>query len=389
MWRDAPQVGSESGLAPQVFTNARIVTASEVIEGRLCVEGTRIAAIERGGSALPSAIDCHGDFLLPGFVDVHTDHLEKHAMPRAGVFWPPVSAVLAHDAIIAAAGITTVFNSLCLGAMGKPHRKILLPGMVEGVRTARAAGLLRVDHLLHLRCDLGDPDLEAGLAAHIDDPTLRFLTILDDSAERNGPDRYRKLLRDRGPIGDEDLERRLQASLANDPPLCAQRRRWLVERARDRGVTIASHDDLRSAHIDEAVELGMTISEFPITQEAASAAHAAGLTIIAGAPNIVNGGSHFGNVSVADLAMRDMVAILCSDYVPASLVHAVFMLADRPGGPSLPRAVAMISAAPARIFGLEDRGVLAPGFRADMVRLARIDAVPVVKGVWREGRRVA
>ncbi|MDH2347772.1 alpha-D-ribose 1-methylphosphonate 5-triphosphate diphosphatase [Bradyrhizobium sp. SSUT77] len=373
---------------PLVFTNARIVTETEIVTGAVRVEADLISSIgrESGGAALE--VDCAGDFLLPGVIDVHTDHLEKHAMPRARVFWPMAPAALVYDAVIAAAGITTVFDSLCIGAAGKPYRKKLLHKMIEGIQTAREAGLLRAEHLLHLRCDILDPDLDQDLKRYIDEPTLRFITILDDSAARHSDDYYRRVQRERGPVSDREVEERLRASLANDSIIAAQTRRWVVQLAQRRGIPVANHDDSRASHIDEAVQLGMSILEFAITNDAADAAHSAGITLIAGAPNVVNGGSHFGNVSAADLVLRGMATILCSDYVPASLVQAAFILAQREGGPSLPKAIATISANPARAFGLSDRGVLAPGRRADIVRVSLIDQVPVVKAVWRQGQRV-
>jgi alpha-D-ribose 1-methylphosphonate 5-triphosphate diphosphatase len=378
---------SEGAVGETIFVNARIVTAETIVEGSLRQRDGLIEGVEEGRCRAAGALDLEGDFLLPGFIDVHTDHLEKHAMPRPGVYWSPGPAAVAYDAVIAGSGITTVFNALCLGLMGKSYRKILLPRMIKGVAIAREAGLLRADHFLHLRCDVVDPGLEADLEPHLDDPTLRFITILDDSAGRD-PAHYKRVQRKRGPISDADLEANLAHSLKHDGELTARLRRWLVTTAKDRGIPVASHDDTSASHIAEAVSLGMTISEFPITMEAALAAHAAGMTVIAGATNIVNGGSHTGNVSVADLTVRGVVQILCSDYVPMSLVEAAFRLAAREDGPSLPQAVAMFTARPASAFGLGDRGVIEPGRRADLVRVGLIDGAPMIKAVWRQGRRV-
>jgi alpha-D-ribose 1-methylphosphonate 5-triphosphate diphosphatase len=108
-----------------------------------------------------------------------------------------------------------------------------------------------------------------------------------------------------------------------------------------------------------------------------------------GAPNVVRGGSHSGNIAARDLASRGVLDVLSSDYVPLSLLHAPFVLADDFDGISLPQALAMVTSTPARTVGLNDRGRIAPGLRADLVRVRRDDGVPVVRSVWREGRRVA
>jgi alpha-D-ribose 1-methylphosphonate 5-triphosphate diphosphatase len=388
MWFDTTSSARTPRTNSLTFTNAQIVTETEIVTGTLRVEGENIASIEPANVGAGVEIDCGGDFLLPGFIDVHTDHFEKHVVPRAGVFWPTAPAVLVYDAVIAAAGITTVFDSLCIGASGKSYRKTLLPKMIEGIREARDTGLLRSEHLLHLRCDILDPEVEQELTAYIDEPTVRFITVMDDSATRRSDEYYRRVQRTRGVVNEDEVEERLRASHANESIKAAQTRPWVVQMAQSRGIPVANHDDSSAAHIEESKRLGVSILEFAITDEAAEAAQTAGMTVIAGAPNVVNGGSHFGNVSAADLVLRGIATVLCSDYVPASLVQAAFMLAQHKNGPSLPKAVATISANPARAFGLTDRGVLAAGKRADIVRVSMIGDAPAVKAVWREGRRI-
>jgi alpha-D-ribose 1-methylphosphonate 5-triphosphate diphosphatase len=102
----------------------------------------------------------------------------------------------------------------------------------------------------------------------------------------------------------------------------------------------------------------------------------------------VRGGSHSGNVAAVDLLGAGLVDALASDYVPASLVEAVFM-ATKVGAIALPQAVALVTAHPARICGLADRGRIAPGLRADLVRVRMLADLPVVRQVWCAGERVA
>ncbi len=141
------------------------------------------------------------------------------------------------------------------------------------------------------------------------------------------------------------------------------------------------------AHVAEAASLGARLSEFPTTEAAAAAARRHGLKSVLGAPNVVRGGSHTGNVSALELARRGLLDILSSDYVPSSLLQACFRLQDE-AGITLPGAIATVTRTPAEAVGLTDRGELGIGKRADLVRVAETPAGPVVRAVWREGVRV-
>ena len=150
---------------------------------------------------------------------------------------------------------------------------------------------------------------------------------------------------------------------------------------------LASHDDATRAHVEEAVQAGVVIAEFPTTREAAAAAKDYGLAVVAGAPNLVLGKSHSGNVSAAELAEAGLLDVLSSDYVPASLLQAAFLLNQK--GFALPAAMATVTATPAERAGLSDRGEIVPGKRADLLRVGVVEGLPVVRGVWRGGRRIA
>jgi alpha-D-ribose 1-methylphosphonate 5-triphosphate diphosphatase len=165
-------------------------------------------------------------------------------------------------------------------------------------------------------------------------------------------------------------------------------RRCIVERCKSLGVSVASHDDTIVEHVEEAVRDGIEISEFPTTMAAARAAHRHGLATVMGAPNVVRGGSHSGNVSALELAREGLLDILSSDYVPSSLMMAAFQLV-RDAGWSLPRAIATVSSAPAKAVGLDDRGAIEKGLRADMVRVALSGALPVPRATYVLGARVS
>ena len=166
-------------------------------------------------------------------------------------------------------------------------------------------------------------------------------------------------------------------------------RRYTVQRAQAHGLCLASHDDATEDHVREAVADGMAIAEFPTTVEAARASHDNGMKVLMGGPNVVRGGSHSGNVAASELAAQGLLDIVSSDYVPASLLQAAFLLAGNSDSFTLPRAIATVTRTPARSVGLDDRGEIAQGLRADLIKVNAEGTQPVVRSVWCEGSRVA
>lgn len=374
-----------------ILTNARLVLDDRVAAGSVVIRDGLIASIDEGASDLPGAEDVGGDYLLPGLVELHTDHLERHFTPRPGVRWPAVSAALAHDVQVAGAGITTVFDSLSLigGRKGEDRIGTLEP-MVEGVRQAQAHGMLRSEHLLHLRCEVTEASLLDLLAPFRDDPLVRFISLMDHApGHRQFSDvsKFRTLYREMFHYPEDEIEQIVARRMHDSRTHGARNSEAMAEHARARGLPLASHDDETAAHVDEARRLGVVLSEFPTTVTAARAAREAGIMVMMGAPNLVRGGSHSGNVSAVDLAADGLIDVLSSDYVPVSLLQGAFMLAAQ--GYGLPAAVATVAANPARAAGLADRGRIAVGLRADLVQVRVIDGTPFVRQVLRGGRRVA
>ncbi len=156
---------------------------------------------------------------------------------------------------------------------------------------------------------------------------------------------------------------------------------------RDRHIALASHDDATAEHVLESHQLGSVIAEFPTTLAAAEASRRHGMNVLMGAPNIVRGGSHSGNVAAHQLAASNLLDILSSDYYPASLLDAAFRIADdHDNAFSLPRSSGQQN--PAQALGLDDRGVIAEGKRADMVLAHRRGEHVHIDHVWRQGKRV-
>jgi len=376
----------------QLVTNARIVTTAETFTGSVQVENGKFSRIDSGPTSMPDAEDWEGDYLIAGLVELHTDNLEKHLEPRPGVRWPAISALLTHDAQISTAGITTVLDSMGVGDFDE--RSIRASGLhaaTEALTHARSNGLLRAEHLLHMRCEIACDNVVEVVGPFLDDPTVRLVSLMDHTpGQRQWMDveKFRTYTQRNQKWSDEYLAQVVAERMDMQVRNSDRNRLRLLELCRDRSLPMASHDDTVPAHIDEAVAAGFRISEFPTTEGAARAARKHGLGIVMGAPNLIRGGSHSGNVSALDLARADLIDVLSSDYVPHSLLHAAFLLRDQAGW-TLAKAIATATLNPARLVGLHDRGEIALGKRADFVRVRESLGVPVPMETRREGKRIA
>ncbi len=379
--------------AETILTNARLVLRDAVLPGTLVLRGDRIAEIQPGRSHLPAALDLEGDHLIPGIVDVHTDNLERQVLPRANARWPSRSAMLAHDAQCAAAGVTTVLDALCLGDLGfDPGRGQTFRDGVADLDALADTGLLKAEHFLHLRCELPAPDMIAAVDTSADHPRVRMVSLMDHSpgiGQYRDLDRYRLLRKRQREMSDAEVERRIEELLAQRARLREPQRRWLLDRIAHRDLPLASHDDDNAGEVARNAADGIRISEFPVVMAAAEEAKRIGVAVIAGAPNIVRGGSHSGNLAAADLVRAGACDALASDYVPTALVEAAWRSVGE-CGVTLPAAIAMITDTPARMCRLADRGRLEPGLRADLAQVRGLpDGLAAVRRVWRAGERVA
>lgn len=379
-------------MTEQVFANARLVLADEIVSGHVTVTNGAITAI--GTGAVPAGSeDIGGDYLLPGLVELHTDHVEGHLSPRPKVRWNPLAAMLAHDAQVAASGITTVFDSLRVW----PDKKAVgmdgdAPLLIAALEQARAADALRAEHFIHLRCEIPTDTVVEDAEAILKKTPVHLISLMDHTPGQRQfatIDQFRSYYMKKSGISAEEMDVIVTSRLDFHERYARDNRAGLVALAHAHGCVVASHDDGTPEHVAEAIGDGVAIAEFPTTEEAARLSHEAGIRVLMGAPNLVRGGSHTGNVSAESLARGGRLDILSSDYVPSSLLWAAFDLTRRVPSIQLPEAVRMITKTPAEVAGLSDRGEIAPSRRADLVRVALAGEMPVVKGVWREGRRVA
>jgi alpha-D-ribose 1-methylphosphonate 5-triphosphate diphosphatase len=375
-----------------IWANAKVVTAAAVVRGSVRAVDGRIVEIDEGPRVPARAEDCAGDFLIPGAVELHTDVLERHLAPRPGVRWPGLAAVVAHDAQIAAAGITTVLDGLAVGYVIASGERPRDPRpAADALGQAQDAGALRAEHFLHMRCEVSTEWVLRDFGPFAGHPLVRLVSLMDHTPGQRQfvrLEKYREYYQGKFALSDAQMETLIETRLGEQQRFGEPHRAAITALAQKHGIPLASHDDATTAHIEEAAAAGTVIAEFPTTLEAARAARALDLAILAGAPNLVCGGSHSGNVSAATLAREGLLDIVSSDYVPASLLHAVFLL-HRRHGVELPRAVATVTLTPARRVGLDDRGEIAPGKLADLVRVRTHEDVPIIEEVWRRARRIA
>ncbi len=374
-----------------ILSNARIILEDQIVSGTVVIRNGKIAEISEGASAVGE--DFEGDYLLPGLVELHTDHLESHYSPRPGVRWNKTAAIQAHDAQIATSGITTVFDCLRMGSdEDDGFNQGEMRDMADAIEAAQNDDRLRADHLIHLRCEVSAENVLDHFADFQKDNAVRLVSLMDHAPGQRQfqtMDKYIFYYQKKRGLTDEAFAVFIAKRLEESAKYATPHRDAITKICHERGITIASHDDATLEHVDEAIAYGVRLAEFPTSVEAAKASHAAGMSVLMGAPNIVRGMSHSGNIAARDLAEMGVLDVLSSDYVPLSLLHAPFILADEIDSISLPQAIAMVTATPARTVSLDDRGRIAAGLRADLVRVRRQDGVPVTRAIWREGRRVA
>jgi alpha-D-ribose 1-methylphosphonate 5-triphosphate diphosphatase len=376
-----------------ILANAVLVLPNETVRGSVRIAGGVIADIAEGRAVPPGAIDGEGDLVLPGLVELHTDNLERHIEPRPRVTWPHMSAILAHDGELASVGITTVFDALRVGSVVS-NRKVnygeYARALADEILDLRARGALRISHFLHLRAEVCSETLIAELDKFGPGDSIGIVSLMDHTP---GERQFRDVSKLRDYLcGKHGLsEAEFQRHLADQRDLSSQRgaahEAATVAAAQRYGAVLASHDDTTAGQVKVSARHGARFAEFPTTREAAEACRAEGIAVMMGAPNLIRGGSHSGNVAAQDLAEAGLLDILSSDYVPSSLLGSALMVGDLWGDTA--RGVATVTAAPAAAAGLADRGRIALGARADLIRVRRIGGAAALRGTWCAGERVA
>ncbi|GBF74997.1 alpha-D-ribose 1-methylphosphonate 5-triphosphate diphosphatase [Paenibacillus sp. 598K] len=380
------------------ITNGTVVLPDRLAVADIALSGGRIEAIleseedraswlsqhEAGSYA---RLDAGGRYVLPGLVDIHCDAIEKEVQPRPGTLFPLEMAFLEFERKLPVHGITSMYHSLSLGVGLSLRGDHLLTRMIELIHRLRSRRAL-VRHGIHLRYEVAHLDGLPIVERFISERQVDYLSFMDHSP---GQGQYREagsferyVMKNQGVTVDE-VQEIVSDLLARQRRVDWSHLRDLGQLAARSGIAVASHDDDSPERVDEFAAFGIAVSEFPMNIETARHAAGRGLHVCVGAPNVVRGGSHDRNMSAVD-AIRDGCArVLCSDYHPASLLAAVFKLADD-GVVSLAEATAMASLYPAQALGAEaEVGSIETGKRADLLIVEQLDGYPMVSHTLVDG----
>ncbi|WP_297341607.1 alpha-D-ribose 1-methylphosphonate 5-triphosphate diphosphatase [Pseudophaeobacter sp.] len=375
-----------------ILANATLVLPSETLRGQVKLLGGEIADIAEGTSVPQGAVDCEGDYLCPGLVELHTDNLERHIQPRPSVDWPHAAAIMAHDAELAGTGITTVFDAMRVGSVNRKESRYgsYARGLANELLELRAADALKISHFLHLRAEVCSDTLVEELAEFGEADRVGLVSLMDHTpGQRQFRDISKLEAYVKGKHGFNDAE--FAAHVAHLKALRDSHGDLheveAVKAARRFGAVLASHDDTTAEQVATSAKHGIHLAEFPTTVEAARACHSHGIKVMMGAPNLIRGSSHSGNVAARELADLELLDIISSDYVPAALLMSAVKLGEIWG--DMARGVSTVTQAPADAVELSDRGRIEVGKRADLIRFKLIDNTPALRGTWARGQRVA
>ncbi|MEP1942175.1 MAG: alpha-D-ribose 1-methylphosphonate 5-triphosphate diphosphatase, partial [Sulfitobacter sp.] len=372
-----------------VLANAKLILPDAVVAGQIQITDGLISGIETGPQVPKGAVDMGGDFVSAGLVELHTDNLERHLSPRPKVDWPHTAAILAHDRELAGNGITTVFDAMRVGSIisGSSKRYGRYARLVSDELLAlRARGDLRISHHIHLRAETCSETLEEELAEFSAEDRVGIVSMMNHTpGQRQFADleKFETYVRGKYSFGDAEFKQYVTFLYGLNDRFGAEHEAATVAAAHRLGATLASHDDTTVAQVATSHAHGVKLAEFPTTVAAAQACHDHAIANMMGAPNLIRGGSHSGNVAAADLARLDRLDILSSDYVPAGLLMAAVQLGAL--WDDLPRAMATVTRTPARAVGLVDRGEIALGQRADLVRFSVTDGTVIPRETWCAG----
>lgn len=385
----------DTALMPETLTlaNARLILPAGEMLGRMTIAGGEIVEIAGGASVPGGAVDCGGDIVAPGLVELHTDNLERHLRPRPSAHWPMKPAIAAHDAELAACGITTVYDAIRVGSIegkGGVGWSRYARELADALLAMRAAGALKISHHIHLRAEICSETLIAELEQFGPTDRVGIMSLMDHTpGQRQFADigQYRTYMMGKHGLSEAVFNEHVTTRQALGAAVRDDHEAAAVAVAQRLGAVLASHDDTLVGHVMQSARHGVALAEFPTTEDAARACREHAIAVMMGAPNLVRGGSHSGNVAAADLARAGLLDILSSDYVPSALLYGAVILGEIWG--DLAPAMATVTSAPAHAAGLMDRGQLAEGMRADVIRFKLAEGVPALRGVWSAGARVA
>jgi alpha-D-ribose 1-methylphosphonate 5-triphosphate diphosphatase len=385
--------------ADYVLGGVRAVLPGAVVDNaRVVVRDGLIAEVGPAPAGSSADLDGRGLLCVPGLIDVHSDALERERAPRPGVLLPWDFAVTSLEGKLSAAGITTVFHGAGFQdkLAGGTTRSVRIAIEVCAAVTSRAADPAPlVGHRLLYRLDARSPEGAAALAEALDAHPAAAMSPPLVSHEDHTPGqgqyadrRYmERYLAGVNGLSAEEAARRVDELITERDahrPALERNMAWLGSLALAGRIRLVGHDMDSPAAVEALLARGGSVAEFPTTADAARAARELGLPVVMGAPNVLRGESHSGNVSAAALAELGLVDALASDYLPSGLLAGAFTLA-RSGRATLPAAIGLVTSGAAAAAGLPDRGRLAAGLRADLALVDDTAAWPVVRAAFRAG----
>ncbi|WP_414543658.1 phosphonate metabolism protein PhnM [Nostoc sp. CCY0012] len=375
----------------QIYTNYRLQLPDQEVLGTLVVQDGMIADIQPG--VVNHGQNGEENYLLPGLIELHTDNLERCMSPRPGISWPLEAAAVYHDRDLASAGVTTVCDAIAIGdvAADSPRLTNFAP-MIDVICRGQATERFAVEHRIHLRCELAFEDVYPITEQYADNPLLSMISLMDHTPGQRQfirLDKFKEYYMGKHGVTAAEMDNLITTRQEKQKIYAQKNRQALVKLAQAKGISLASHDDATVEHVQEAIQDGVVLAEFPTTLEAAKAAHNSGLQVLMGAPNLVLGGSHSGNVAAMELVLFDLVDVISSDYVPQSLLQSIFIIAHKTGKP-IYEAMRLFTSNPAKAINLfHNRGSLEIGKRADFITVHDDCIVPRITSTICQGNRVS
>jgi alpha-D-ribose 1-methylphosphonate 5-triphosphate diphosphatase len=362
-----------------------IVQPEGVNKADLTIEDGLIEDIHLGSGYAPEnptdlIIDAEGAWVLPGLVDIHCDAIEKEVEPRPNTLFPMDMAFLQFERKLAGHGITTMLHSLSLGVGLSLRGEHLVAQMVELITSMRQERAM-IRHGIHLRYEVSHLTGFELAQRFIAEGLLDYLSLMDHApgqGQYHRPGAFQRYVMKNQGVGLDEVSQIVEELEERRSRVDWNKLRALTTEARSRGIAVASHDDDNAAAVERSLAFGATVSEFPLSLDTAAYAKSQGMGVCVGAPNIVRGGSHDGNLKAVEAIQNGAADIICSDYHPASLLHALFSLEAE--GIPLHHAVNMASLNPAAILGrAQEIGSIELGKRADIIVVRKVRNNPLVQ----------
>ena len=379
-----------------LLTNGKIITEEGIIEGYdILIENDIIKKICKNGevdSDEIEVINAYGGFISPGFIDIHADYIENMSSPRPTSIMDFNLSLRETEKVLINTGITTMYHSLSLYGKdifeNKPIRSdenvIKLIDTIENTQNKRH--LIR--HRFHARFEIDNVKGVERLKKYIRDGKINLLSFMDHKpgqGQYRNIETYRKTLKGYKDVTDSEIDEMIEERQFKDT-ITSETIEEIAHMAKDRNISIASHDDDSFDKIDFIKGIGATISEFPITMDVAKYAREKGMFTIAGAPNVLLGKSHSGNLSASEAIKDNCIDILCSDYYPAAMLHSVFILNEK-YNMDLCEMFKLITINPAKAVKIDNiRGSIKEGKKADILIIEKLEELPVITSVFVDGK---